>query len=195
MLWNFEDGLDNNVNHRTLHLQLDGLKGSYKGFTYRIDRNHSNPHGVWEKIGKPFPLSQDQIETLRKADYLAIDETNLEACGHFEHAFEMPMHSVVLLLLVKEDESEELAIKKAILEKGVLGKDQVFLVWTYSKRADFMGYNLYRDGLKLNDTLLTSACFIDSNIETGRNHSYSIEAVYAYGSKRFKEYELGAKNN
>lgn len=195
MLWNFEDGLDNNVNHRILHLKLDGLKGSYKGFTYRIDRNHSNSHGVWEKMGKPFPLSQDQIETLRKADYLAIDETNLEACDHFEHAFEMPMHSVVLLLLVKEDTPEELAFIKAVLEKGVLGKDQVFLVWTYSKRADFMGYNLFRDGLKLNDTLLTSACFTDSNIEIGRNHSYSIEAVYVYGSKRFKEYELRTEHN
>jgi beta-xylosidase len=190
MLWNFEDGLDNNVNHRTVQLLIDGLDGDYRAFTYRIDRNYSNPHGVWEKMGKPFPLLQNEIEELRKADYLALDETNLEVSGNFNHSFEMPMHSVVLLLIVKEDEPEEIIFKKVIPEKGVLGTNQVFLAWTYSKRFDFMGYNIYRGEEKLNDTLLTSACFTDSKIELGKKFSYSIEAVYAYGNKKFKEIEV-----
>ncbi len=184
MLWNFEDGLDGSVNERLVSLNLSGLDGEYKGFTYRIDCKHSNPYHAWQNMGKPQNPSIKQIEELRACDYLALDEDDFNANGIFSKSFNLPMHSVVLVILVKENNlHENIAIKKITKEKGINANDQVFIVWDYSKRNDFKGYNLYRNGEKVNRNLLTSSCFTDSSLDINQENSYKIETVYAYGKK------------
>ena len=181
MLWNFEDGLDGSVNERLISLNLTGLDGEYQGFSYRIDSEHSNPYHAWSKMGKPQNPSISQIENLRSCDYLELDEDCFTANGELSKQYLMPMHSVVLFILVKESNvKENICITRIQNEKGVNCNDQAFIVWNYSRRNDFKGYNLYRNGEKVNLKLLTSSCFTDSSLDVYKDNSYQIETIYAH---------------
>jgi hypothetical protein len=43
-----------------------------------------------------------------------------------------------------------------------------------------MGYNMYRDGLKLNGSVITAMTWIDQNVPAGE-HNYCVTAVYDVG--------------
>lgn len=49
-----------------------------------------------------------------------------------------------------------------------------------SSRLTLNGYDLYRDGVKINDALITDTRHVDSNVELG-NHTYVVIAVYTVG--------------
>ena len=195
MLWNFEDGLDGEVNARKISLSLTGLgeKGRYKVVTYRIDRNHANAYGAWMAMGRPYPLAKEQILTLRDNDFLAPDSSVPQTKGdRYTGSFEMPMHSVVLLLLIKDEERqpETLSLKKPVVEKGTLGDKQVFLSWSYTKRPDFVGYEILRDDKIINNRLLADACFVDGDVEKGKKYIYAIRAVYTNDTSDTKPVEV-----
>ena len=193
MLWNFEDGLDDSVNERLLELNVTGLKGKYKGFSYRIDSTHSNPYHIWTEMGKPQNPTVEQIEKLRAYDSLSLDEDSINAEDGLSKVFRMPMHSVVLVILSKDSRiKEDICIKSIEHETGVNGNNQVFIVWDYSKRNDFKGYNLYRNDKKVNMNLLTSSCFTDSSLDSYSPNSYAIETVYADEIVMSAGYELDA---
>lgn len=195
MLWNFEDGLDGEVNARKIALSLTGLgeKDCYKVVTYRIDRSHANAYGTWMSMGRPYPLTKEQIITLRGNDFLTPDPLIPQTKGdRYTRFFELPMHSVVLLLLIKDEErwTESLVIKTPIVEKSVLGDNQVFLSWSYAKRPDFVGYEVLRDGQVLNSHLIADACFVDCDVEKGKRYMYAIRAVYTNGTSETKPVEV-----
>lgn len=193
MLWNFEDGLDGSVNTRTLKLCVKGLDNDtqYKVIKYRIDVSHSNPYGKWNEMGRPYPLNKVQIKALRENDFLEAENECNEIQGNFyEQEFTMPMHSVVLVIITKENKKEVLSIKKADIEMSALGERQVFLTWEFSKRTDFIGYRVYRNGQILNNKLLTSACYVDSEVLKGEDNSYQIEAIYAFGCSKSPSYNV-----
>jgi hypothetical protein len=49
--------------------------------------------------------------------------------------------------------------------------------------AGLMGYNVYRDGVKLNDSLLAETSFADL-VETGGAYEFGVTAVYSYGKSQ-----------
>jgi hypothetical protein len=49
----------------------------------------------------------------------------------------------------------------------------------------FKGYNVYRDGKKINTDLLTSNSYVDHSIATGSQHAYTVTAVYAEGESDY----------
>lgn len=49
----------------------------------------------------------------------------------------------------------------------------------------FKGYNIYRDGEKINADLLTSNSYIDPSISAGSQHTYRVTAVYAEGESDY----------
>ena len=103
------------------------------------------------------------------------------------------MHSVVLVILSKDSKDREsISIKSIESETGVNGNDQAFIVWDYSKRNDFKGYNLYRNGEKVNKNILTSSCFTDSQLDPHSVNSYEIETVYACEAEKSEIYKLDA---
>lgn len=53
------------------------------------------------------------------------------------------------------------------------------------------GYNVYRDGEKLNTEVVSEETYIDKNIKPGADHKYVVTAVYANGESRpGNEYDL-----
>lgn len=96
---------------------------------------------------------------------------------------DLQMHSEALILIVKENKTEKLSFKEATIEEGVLGNKQVYLFWDYSKRIDFVGYRLYKDGNALNKKLISGSNYTDMDVNSGETHMYSVEVIYAYGSQ------------
>ena len=46
------------------------------------------------------------------------------------------------------------------------------------------GYNIYRNGVKINDALVTETAFTDANVVDGRQYTYFVTAVYENGESR-----------
>ena len=53
------------------------------------------------------------------------------------------------------------------------------------EQLDLIGYNVYRDGVRLNDTPFTSAGYTDDGVATGSNHTYAVTAVYKQGESNY----------
>lgn len=48
-------------------------------------------------------------------------------------------------------------------------------------KVNFIGYNIYRDGHRLNDEILTSPSYLDSSVSDNESHIYTVRAVYDRG--------------
>lgn len=59
----------------------------------------------------------------------------------------------------------------------------VSVKWNAVSDSDLAGYNLYRDGVKVNTSVLTSTSFTDSNLTNGTNYTYSVSAVDSSGNE------------
>ncbi|MFZ2655052.1 MAG: CARDB domain-containing protein, partial [Victivallales bacterium] len=59
----------------------------------------------------------------------------------------------------------------------------VYLSWTASTEPDIFGYNIYRNGAKITNSVLLSTEFIDSGLTNGQSYSYKFTAVDLYGSE------------
>lgn len=57
--------------------------------------------------------------------------------------------------------------------------DITFTIAAQTDRYDLSGYNVYRNGEKLNDAPVEETCFIDSDAVAGVNYNYQVSAVYA----------------
>lgn len=52
-----------------------------------------------------------------------------------------------------------------------------------------MGYAVLRDGERINRNLLTASTFVDSDVNEGERHTYSIVAYYTDGKKAMDDIE------
>jgi xylan 1,4-beta-xylosidase len=205
LVWNFEDGLSGDVNERTIALHLDKLdRGAvFDLLHFRIDENHSNAYGVWQRLGKP-ELTREHIKTLRDGDGLELLEAprSIQGQNSFDINVALPMHAVSLALLVKRGfiheerpYAEKFVDKCPALtaETGALGNRQVFIRWPYSKRPDLAGYKVYRctgrmpaeaPAVIVNDPMRTqNSYYIDMDVNEGSEYGYAISALYADGAE------------
>jgi xylan 1,4-beta-xylosidase len=191
MLWNFEDGLVENVNPREIALALHNLeKGSYHLLHFAIDSKTSNAYRKWEEMGMPDSITKEQIALLRSNDGLElVDNKTVEIMGEGTYSLSqvLCMHSVHLFMFVKTilDRKQEVFLLSLEQEENSLGGKQVFLKWSYSSDPSFIGYNVYRqtdDGIPyLLDKGLSCSYYYDSSVREGISYSYSVSAMYADG--------------
>ncbi len=52
-------------------------------------------------------------------------------------------------------------------------------------QLDLTGYNVYRDGVRLNETPVTTPSYTDTDVKTGSTHTYRVTAVYAQGESNY----------
>jgi Tol biopolymer transport system component/fibronectin type 3 domain-containing protein/flagellar hook assembly protein FlgD len=63
-----------------------------------------------------------------------------------------------------------------ILSGEIEDRSNARLKWSENTEEDFYGYDLYRDGAKLNTTVLTTAEYLDQSLQEG-SHVYTVRAV------------------
>ena len=89
---------------------------------------------------------------------------------------EMIPRSLVIKLGVETENASPVALKAQVLE----GVSAVKLYWNapLSNSKNVKGYNLYRDGVKVNEKLLTTTSYIEENVNVA-SAVYTVTAVYA----------------
>jgi xylan 1,4-beta-xylosidase len=200
MVWNFEDGLVEDVNARTIRLNIKNLEPGvlYDALHFRIDDSHSNAYAVWCGLDKPYPLTAEQISAIREHEGLELFEPPAAVRGSAELMVEfvLPMHGVSLYKLVKRGvagtAASEDAVQKAlelVPETGTAGNKQVFIRWNYSKRPDLAGYRIYRNNGTGEHVLInrseSTQCsyYVDMDIQGEGTYEYTVAAVYADGTE------------
>ncbi len=192
MLWNFEDGMYDDVNHRRINLNIKYVPftDSYRLLHYRIDDRHSNAYAVWKSMGKPERPTHEQIKKIRQGEGLELFEEvkSLQMTENLELTIDMPMHAVSLILLVPESSEKPACpeIIKADIEQGFNQNPQVFLKWNPSGEFDFLYYRILR---KRDDesqftvisdtTAINTAVFLDMDVESNHRYIYKVQAVSA----------------
>lgn len=78
------------------------------------------------------------------------------------------------------------AIRSRSYDKFFLFIDDVTYIPANGEAAtyDLKGYNVYRNGVKINSALVTEPAFIDENARAGFNHTYVVTANYTAGESR-----------
>ncbi|MDI3311841.1 MAG: hypothetical protein QJR05_10515, partial [Thermoanaerobacterium sp.] len=203
MVWNFEDGMEDDVNDRKIRLTLANVpfKGEYKLIHYRIDKEHSNSYAVWKRMGKPYSPSVEQIRHIREREGLELygPIENIKMNYNMSFEIDMPMHSVSLLLLVPANgnKPEVPRFIKGVVEEGYNGNPQVFLKWVPSKEKDFLYYKVWRRSenereytVISDNTSLNTATYIDMDVEKGKKYYYKIQAINASGMESELSEEL-----
>lgn len=191
MVWNFEDGIADDMGERTIRVELCGLdlSGRYRVVEYRIDQRHSTANPLWHEMGAPEVPSREQAILLRTAADLEttgpVQEMTAEN-GMLSFTLEMPPHAVSLLKIVPADINTVPAAVQNVcaeVELGCDGKPQVFLHWTPNKERDFLHYVIRRsrnggaeeticDRLSQN-----TATYVDMAVAENDHVVYRIEAV------------------
>lgn len=189
MAWNFEDGISDHVNSRTLHLNLSGtgLTGTYRLAEYRIDQSHSNSNSVWKNMGAPPMPTPEQAAELRAADGLELigEVMDIKMQDHVELNAELPMHAVSLFILAPKDKTNPNPVEElqAQAEDGLNGTRQVFLKWTPNTESNFLYYKVLRrhgdgdDSVISDNTGLNTAVYVDMDVSPGETYTYSVVSV------------------
>ncbi len=193
MVWNFEDGMEGDVNLRCLDLTIGSIpfSGAYRLLHYRIDAQHSSAYAAWKSMGKPAEPTLDQIKTLRAQEGLALFEPvrDVTLDGSFSITLDLPMHAVSLLLLVPQSSEQPTPPQglEAAAEQGFNGNPQVFLKWQPNAERDFLHYRLLR---QLGDGEFESivdhvgqhtAVYTDMDVSPGETYAYKVQAINASG--------------
>lgn len=76
---------------------------------------------------------------------------------------------------------------------AVPGFDQVELTWTANTEPDMAGYNVYRDGVKVNTSLITRTTYIVVGGDYNKVYNFHITAVDASGNESIASSKVQAK--
>lgn len=68
---------------------------------------------------------------------------------------------------------------------GTPGDRQVALNWDDNLESDLDGYNLYRDGVKINPELITLSEFLDTGLTNGVTYTYTVTALDQLGNESY----------
>lgn len=69
---------------------------------------------------------------------------------------------------------------------GSPGDGEAILTWTANFENDLAGYNLYRDGVKVNSSLITTTEYTDTGLQNKTAYTYEITAVDSSGNESTK---------
>jgi xylan 1,4-beta-xylosidase len=104
MVYNFYDTLSRQTAIDSVNLSVNNLPfsngSSIEIRHYRVDSLHSNPYGVWQRMGKPLSTNSAAMDSLKAASKLAmLDSTTISYTGGaYTKGFSLPRQAVSLLL-------------------------------------------------------------------------------------------------
>lgn len=128
--------------------------------------------------------SGDYRETI-EVWYTTLDSTNPNDFVKLDEFKDLPNSWTEYTADLPEG-AKHFAIRSCATGSFMLMLDDVTFTRVQGFDGTLMGYNVYRDGVKVNETLLTETSFIDT-IADDEAHTYNVTAVYDLGESEFSE--------
>ena len=66
-----------------------------------------------------------------------------------------------------------------VIQTGIMVDDISYVPAVYDLKVE--GYNVFRDGVKLNEQLLSQPAYTDKDVEEGKTYAYQVSVVYNFG--------------
>ncbi|MCX7610367.1 MAG: hypothetical protein N2043_02110 [Ignavibacterium sp.] len=82
--------------------------------------------------------------------------------------------------------ADETAPSKPTGVQAILSGTEVVIQWNENTEDDVVGYNVYRNGVKINETLIAVPAFVDSNVTEKYSYVYQVTAVDTSGNESIK---------
>lgn len=157
---------------------------SNRGYIYVNGQGHYADEYL-ESLGVDFSgleIPTDANGTKQIANAAAISaDGNVISLWYYDA--EYSLHSIIVFLNHETSGIAPAEVKAAQVE----GINAVRLTWSAPLGAEgITGYNIYRNGTKINETLITSTAYYDKNLLIG-NYEYTISAVYGDGNETKSE--------
>ena len=132
------------------------------GTTVKFYASESEPVYGNEKFEFMVSYNSQAIE-----DFSALETVTLPGAGWHEYSFDLPADARYFAIHCISSGTFALLIDDISYTAGYSG-------------LEFLGYNLYRDGERLNSDLLSALTFVDSDVVDG-NAEYGVSAIYDLG--------------
>ncbi len=131
-----------------------------------------------EKLGADF----SKYPSLLEAEALSNDEKTFSAMAYDEN-------QIPRALIIKLDENTTAPAPVGLSARVLTGAKAVELTWRAPLAGDsaVTGYNVYRDGKKLNSAALTERRFTETGLTDGSTYAYTVKAVYESGESAAPE--------
>jgi L-iduronidase len=159
---------------------------------YRIDKDHTNPYSLWQKMGEPKEPTPEQIAQMRLVQELALLEepkTVHIRDGNLTLDFLLPMPGVSLLLLVPKRPDGPGKVQGLRTEQytGSDGSDQIMLIWKELPSKGIRTYEVLQsdspDGaftrISESDNICTAYLYVKE--KPGIKSYYRIRAIDYWG--------------
>ena len=158
---------------------------------YRLDKERSNPQGVWEKLGSPEEPTPDQMAQMRAEQELTMLDGPREFKaddGELAVDFDLPMPGVSLVLLSAKPDKAPVKVMglRAKPSHSLLGLDEIMLAWKPLDSRVIRTYEvLYAESpngpfQRVNKSDLISAAFLHVRDKGGKGY-YKVRAVDYWG--------------
>ncbi|GAA1576174.1 beta-xylosidase [Kribbella sancticallisti] len=101
-----DDQYSEDATAAAVEVELRGLSGAWKVEQWRIDRNHSNSHTVWQDLGAPQDPTPEQLATIADRQGLErlADDVEVDADDGLTLSLELPLPSLSLVVLTPRQE-------------------------------------------------------------------------------------------
>jgi len=107
-------------------------------------------------------------------------QRNGKAIGILYNGTDYTMHSMVVRFDVTLDDCGPASVKATEISKA--NAVRIDWIMPYGMDTDrIKGYNVYRDGTKVNSTPVTGTSLYDSGLEHGKTYSYQVSTIYESG--------------
>jgi len=147
------------------------------GKTYYLTDWLKQKKGVDAKAEWTEVLNYDGTFMLSSANCI---QNNGKAIGLMYNGTDMQMHAMVVRFDVELGECAPASVKVSEISKALAAR----IDWIMPYGIDLSkvkGYNVYRDGVKVNQSPVTGTSFYDSALEQDKEYSYQVTAIYAGG--------------
>lgn len=178
MVYNFYKDLGGQTAVDDVNLTVNNLplpNGTVEVRHYRIDSLHSNPYGVWLKLGKPASTNtsaMDQIRTASNLTELNPAKTITNSGGPYTETFALPRQGVSLLLF-KSTSTSVNEFREKRLNAPAISFSHGMISTLSSKGLSVSIFDL--DG-KLMKTCRTTQQSVDMRTLTGKRGIYLVRA-------------------
>jgi len=137
-----------------------------------------------EKKGIDAKAEWTEVMTTEANAFLLTSATciqhNGKSIGMMYNGTDMEMHSMVVRFDVTLDNCAPVTVNTSEITKALATR----INWVMPYGMDLTkvkGYNIYRNGEKINDTPVVATSYYDSNLEGGKEYKYQITAIYEGG--------------